>query len=243
MRHGEDASERRIAMKPEMMLREMFALQQKLNDETNGKGWEKGYTNRGRIINWRRCIYMECAELIDSFNWKHWKDIDTPPDWDNITIELVDIWHFVMSLGLEYYANENLGTIDDIVKEIADSQYFNDFCLDPIIPDNNDAMLIVSVIEHFMRDALDAKPFYKLSDDFMESALQCGVNMDILYKYYVAKNVLNKFRQDNGYKEGTYKKVWNGKEDNVFLSELMEEGPMSIEAIYIALEREYRRIT
>ena len=230
-------------MTPEQMLREMFVMQQKLNDETNGKGWEKGYNKHGRIINWRRCIYMECAELIDSFNWKHWKDIDTPPDWDNITIELVDIWHFVMSLGLEYYNTEKLGTVDDIVRELTDSQYFDAFCLEPEHPDDKDALLIVSVIEHFMRDALDGKPFYKLSDDFFESALQCGLNIDILYKYYVAKNVLNKFRQDNGYKEGTYRKVWNGKEDNVFLMEMLEAEPMGIEAIYLALEREYRAVT
>lgn len=228
-------------MSPKEMLVEMFRLQQKLNDETNGVGWEKGYTKQGRIINWRRCIYMECAELIDSFNWKHWKDIDMAPDWENVTIELVDIWHFVMSLGLEYYKNEHLGTIEDIANEIADSQYFDAFCLESHRPDAKDALLIVSVIEHFMKDALDEQPFYKLSDDFLESALQCGLNLDTLYKYYVAKNVLNKFRQDNGYKEGSYRKTWNGKEDNVFLSELMEGEPLGIEAIYLALEAEYRR--
>ena len=241
MRYAE--TERRNFMKPAEMILEMFRLQQKLNDETNGKGWEKGYTKQGRIINWNRCIYMECAELIDSFNWKHWKDIDIAPDWDNITIELVDIWHFVMSLGLEFYYNEKLGTAEDIVREISDSQYFDQFCLDPVKPDNDDAMLIVSVIEHFMKDALDAKPFYKLSDDFFETAIQCGVNIDTLYKYYVAKNVLNKFRQDNGYKEGTYQKVWNGKEDNVVLSEMLEKGPMGIEAIYVALQTEYERLS
>ena len=173
-------------MTPKEMLKEMFVLQQKLNDETNGKDWEKGYNKHGRIINWRRCIYMECAELIDSFNWKHWKDINIAPDWDNITIELVDIWHFVMSLGLEYYKNENLGTIDDIVNEIVESQFYNEFCLEPVAPDASDSLMIVSVIEHFMKDALEAKPFYKLSDDFFETCLQCGVNIDILYKYYVA---------------------------------------------------------
>ena len=230
-------------MTPKEMLLEMFTLQQKLNDETNGEGWEDGYTKQGRIINWRRCIYMECAELIDSFNWKHWKDIDTPPDWDNITIELVDIWHFVMSLGLEFYKNEKLGTMDKLVQEIADSQYFDRFCLDPVQPDNADAMLIVSVIEHFMKDALDEKPFYKLSDDFFETALQCGLNIDILYKYYVAKNVLNKFRQDNGYKEGTYRKVWNGREDNVVLSEMLEGEIMSIDAIYRELEIVYKQVS
>ena len=55
---------------------EMLKLQQSLNDETNGPGWESGYTDKGKLISWRRCIYMECAELIDSFAWKHWKSIN-----------------------------------------------------------------------------------------------------------------------------------------------------------------------
>ena len=224
------------------MLTEMFHLQQKLNDETNGEGWEKGYNKHGRIINWRRCIYMECAELIDSFNWKHWKDINLAPDWDNVTIELVDIWHFVMSLGLEYSKNENRGDIDQIVNEIMDSSYINAFCLEAETPQEDDSLLIVSVIEHFMKDALDEKPFYKLSDDFFETALQCGLNIDILYKYYVAKNVLNKFRQDNGYKEGTYKKNWNGKEDNVVLGEILEDKPMGIDALYLVLQEAYQQV-
>ncbi len=230
-------------MTPKDMFKEMFVLQQKLNDETNGKGWEKGYNKHGRIINWRRCVYMECAELIDSFNWKHWKDINISPDWDNVTIELVDIWHFVMSLGLEQYKNSNLGDIDKMVDELMDSSYINSFCLDAQVPDDKDAMLIVSVIEHFMKDALDEKSFSKLSDDFFETALQCGLDINILYKYYVGKNVLNKFRQDHGYKEGTYQKVWNSKEDNVVLSELLESKPIVIDELYEVLEKKYQKIS
>jgi hypothetical protein len=36
----------------------------------------------------------------------------------------------------------------------------------------------------------------------------------------VGKNVLNFFRQDHGYKEGTYIKVWGGREDNEHLVEI-----------------------
>ena len=56
---------------------------------------------------------MEVAEAIDSFNWKHWKNIDNEPDWTNIRVELVDIWHFIMSESIrindEKYANKFLG--------------------------------------------------------------------------------------------------------------------------------------
>ncbi|WP_205421835.1 dUTP diphosphatase, partial [Campylobacter fetus] len=53
-------------------IEEMLLLQQKLNDETNGKNWETGITKDKKLISWKRCIYMECAELVDSFAWKHW---------------------------------------------------------------------------------------------------------------------------------------------------------------------------
>jgi hypothetical protein len=44
-----------------------------------------------------------------------------------------------------------------------------------------------------------------------------------LYCQYVGKNVLNFFRQDNGYKAGTYRKLWGGREDNEHLVEIMQE--------------------
>ncbi len=226
------------------MLAEMFRLQQKLNDDTNGIGWEKGYNKHNRIINWRRCITMECAELIDSFNWKHWKDINIEPDWDNITIELVDIWHFVMSLGLEYYKNRNLGTIDDLVAYVIDTKYFDEFCTDSIAPDNEDSLAIINNIEHLMKDTLTQENFYKITDDFFMIAIECGLSMDDLYKYYLGKNVLNGFRQNNGYKEGTYQKIWNGKEDNDVMMRILEEdSSLTAEGLYRKLEEAYSHIS
>jgi hypothetical protein len=77
-------------------MRKKLINQQKLNDTTNGLIWTEGATKEGRQISWLRCIYMEAAEAIDSFNWKHWKNIESEPDLDNAKVELVDIWHFIM---------------------------------------------------------------------------------------------------------------------------------------------------
>ena len=87
-------------------LETMLVLQQQLNDNTNGTGWEKGLTKNGKQIDWRRCIYLEAAELVESYPWKHWKNIDASPDYENIKIEAVDIWHFVMSEALRLYTAE-----------------------------------------------------------------------------------------------------------------------------------------
>lgn len=56
-----------------------------------------------------------------------------------------------------------------------------------------------------------------------ESLLQdCDMEWNDLFKQYVGKNVLNVFRQDHGYKAGTYIKVWDGREDNEHLVEVLE---------------------
>ena len=47
------------------------------------------------------------------------------------------------------------------------------------------------------------------------------LTFDELYGTYVAKNVLNVFRQANGYGSGEYRKIWGGREDNQHLSELV----------------------
>src|SRR5690606_34122341 len=55
--------------------------------------------------------------------------------------------------------------------------------------------------------------------------LMAGVNMtfDELYRGDVGKNVLNFFRQDHGYKDGSYRKHWHdGREDNEHLVEAIQ---------------------
>ncbi|MES2604783.1 MAG: dUTP diphosphatase, partial [Pseudomonadota bacterium] len=51
----------------------------------------------------------------------------------------------------------------------------------------------------------------------------CEMDWNELYCQYVGKNVLNFFRQDNGYKQGTYRKEWGGREDNEHLVEIMQQ--------------------
>ena len=69
------------------------------------------------------------------------------------------------------------------------------------------------------------------------------MNWDELYRQYVAKNVLNLFRQDNGYKQGSYLKIWDGREDNEHLVEIMHEhdqnDPAFIDLIYGSLSKRY----
>ena len=218
---------------------QMLELQQQLNDATNGEGWEKGTTKNGKLIDWKRCTYLECAELIESYPWKHWKNIDAQPDYANIQIEAVDIWHFIMSQGLEDYKTKDLGTIEALAENINALPNFQTFTAQ-ITPTTKDYYAQIEVVEHLMKTLFCGEPTEKLMEAFIDVAVQSGLNLDALYKLYVGKNILNKFRQDHGYKEGSYIKIWNGEEDNVSMQRVLEENvEVSPDELYNALEKAY----
>lgn len=218
---------------------QMLKLQQELNDATNGEGWEKGITKNGKLIDWKRCTYLECAELIESYPWKHWKNIEAQPDHENIKIEAVDIWHFIMSQGLEDYKIQNLGTIEDLATHIGNLSNFQSFNKE-VTPTTKNNYEQIEVVETLMRTLFCGGSTEKLMEAFIDVAMQSGLNLDSLYKLYVGKNILNQFRQDHGYKEGTYIKIWHCQEDNVTMQKVLEEHPdISPEELYKALEAAY----
>ena len=216
-------------------LEEMFLLQKELNDNTNGKNWELGINKFDKEINWLRCIHMEVAELIDSTPWKHWKNIKDAPDMNNIHVELVDIWHFLMS----YVLSET-----NIPKAVS---LVNTHCIYEA-SEQLDIKLLVKETEKLSYIALAIQtgnmPSFSGIERFIDQFFRCckisGLSFTWLQKLYIGKNCLNQFRQDNGYKEGTYIKVWNGKEDNVVMVELLEQmDNVSFNALYESLQTKY----
>ena len=80
----------------------------------------------------------------------------------------------------------------------------------------------------------------RLLVNFLELARMSGLDIVSLYRLYVGKNVLNQFRQDHGYKEGSYVKEWNGLEDNAVMKRIWEEnGELKPDALYAELESHY----
>ena len=222
----------------------MLQLQAQLNDATNGEEWTKGVTKNAKVINWKRCIYMECAEMIDSFSWKHWKNIDQEPDWDNLQIEVVDVWHFIMSLAIENYANNFKGGIEDLAINISQLESFSSIDVKYTsfeIQDN-----IIRKVENIIRLALSEEilDIEVLVAEFFDLALMSGLNLETLYRLYVGKNILNQLRQDNGYKDGSYIKIWNGEEDNVVMKRVWEEDAnIKPDALYKELTKLYLELT
>ena len=188
-------------------IKEMFLMQQRLNDETNGAGWEDGYTKNGKLINWKRCIYMECAELIDSYILEQNYKIK---DLNSIVSEIIAVSGYGEFSSYAYSIDEY--SIYEII---------------------NDIEIIIHQTSGFDIDIHD------LLTNYFRVALKCGVSLDILFEKYIGKNVLNKFRQDHGYKEGSYRKIWGGKEDNEVLLEILAGGAVSVGEIYAKLDKIY----
>jgi dimeric dUTPase (all-alpha-NTP-PPase superfamily) len=220
----------------------MLELQQTLNDATNGKGWEKGTTKNGKTINWRRCITMESAEMIDSFGWKHWKSIAQATDYDNLQIEIVDVWHFVMSLVLEFTYNSGAESIEELATRIFQTPEYQKLISDTPLPFGDDDLLMIK-IENVMRLSLiplSPEMIGALIEEFFDLTYLGALNETQLYRLYVGKNILNQFRQDHGYKEGHYIKMWNGVEDNAVMKSAWEANPdMTPEGLYEALKAAY----
>ena len=200
-------------------LEEMFLLQKKLNDDTNGANWELGINKFNKEINWLRCIHMEVAELIDSTPWKHWKNISAKPDLENIHIELVDIWHFLMSYILQ---ETNIPKAVSLVNThcIYEATNLKDVEIKAVISESERLSYISLAIETGNMPRFSGVE--RLIEQFFRTCKISGLSFTNLQKIYIGKNCLNKLRQDNGYKEGTYIKVWNGKEDNVVMMEILD---------------------
>lgn len=221
-------------------IQDMLQMQNSLNEMTNGSDWRLGKTLLGKHIDWRRCIVMETAELIDSYPWKHWKAVEGKIDLENVRVELVDIWHFLLSLTLE---NLDMKPAEQILLKVIESSQ--------LLKETSYSLSIieqVEVHETMMRTALERSDvsetyLFKLIDQFFKSCLIADLSFDDLYQIYMAKNVLNKFRQDNGYKEGTYIKEWNGKEDNVVMFEIIAQmDDFSGEQLYSGLQQNYSKL-
>ena len=174
----------------------MLELQAEMNTKVHAE-W------RDQEFEWYRAIWVECAELLDHYGWKWWKK--QTPDVDQIALELVDIWHFGLSiLLLSGHSVDDIS--DEVIAGFEGQTGSDDFAGD---------------LEEFTAQTLVTKDF----DIAGFARLMDGINMDFetLYVGYVGKNVLNFFRQDNGYQDGSYHKQWGGKEDNEHLVEIVSQ--------------------
>jgi hypothetical protein len=210
------------------LIKKMFEKQDELNIHTNGSDWRNN-----KNLNWRRAIWTECAELLDYTNWKWWRQQDI--SMKDIEMELIDIWHFLMS---DLMINNSI----DLCTENIYYKFKNSFESFPEISMNR----IQEYTEELVREALTSHQSMVHRFMMLCGAIGSQMNIDGIYKLYMGKNVLNKFRQDNGYKQKTYQKIWNGQEDNVYLMDIIRQilptNEVFEDLVYECLNEKYKKV-
>lgn len=179
----------------QQQLLKMLEMQDAMNARVTAHWRAEGYP-------WYRAIWVECAEMLDHYGWKWWKK--QSPDMEQVILELVDIWHFGLSDLLQN--NNDANAIAQSLSQSIQTQKAG-------TDDFKDAL------EAFVAKVLSDKTFDV--EGFCRVMAVAGLSFEQLYVQYVGKNVLNFFRQDNGYKDGTYRKLWSGREDNEHLVEVL----------------------
>lgn len=217
---------------------EMWKLQDQLNSKTTGANWTE------KKHDWNLAIKDEIMEFFTYVGWAWWKSVDTrrSPTDKQARLELVDIWCFLLSRIIEVFEEQELSIGVAFVQTV-------DFDLE-LTPD----IKLLSRVDHGNLSLVERV-------NYLTAVIEaCDWSWDELYKAYIGKVALNAFRQANGYKEGTYQKLWVShaehdpedlavtavikEEDNYFLEQILTElsltpGALTYQAVYHKLGIEY----
>ena len=204
-------------------LRNMATLQDRHNRQVHAEWRDQGYE-------YYRAVWIECAELLDHIGWKWWRR--QQPDIEQTRLEVVDIWHFGLSDLLR--ANAVNDALADRMAERANASESADQRAD-----------LRAAVETLALATLTHQSFD--IEAFVDVMNALPMRLDELHDIYVGKNVLNAFRQDHGYRDGSYVKIWNGREDNAHLAEIAAGLDVSqssyADDLYAALEARYDAAT
>lgn len=181
-----------------------------------------------------RAVVVEGAEAMEHHGWKWWKKQSL--DLAQLQMELVDIWHFTLShILLETGGKQQEASTRLLhLKALSEPLMFDDKIY------NINSLDLISKLE--LNTGLAAAR--RIHIPLFEALLaDCDMDWDKLFCQYVGKNVLNFFRQDHGYKEGSYRKIWSGREDNEHLLEVMaaldSEHAEFRQHLYLGLKERY----
>ena len=199
----------------------MLEMQDAMNRKVDEDWLEK---NR----EWYRAVWIECAELMDHYGgWKWWKA--SSPDIEQVVLEIVDIWHFGLSMQITP-ARDHETVAVRLCEEWQTGSDSRGFL--------SDVEVLADAALHEQRFAVGT---------VRQLLAHVGRDFNDLFASYVGKNVLNFFRQDHGYKDGSYIKVWNNREDNVHLVEIMQGVDLDADnlqqEIYAGLKTRYTELT
>lgn len=187
---------------------------------------------------WFRASMLEGAEGIEHHGWKWWKAQNK--DLAQLQMEIVDIWHFYLS----EFIRVSKGNEEDALNLIKSHYEEHDNKLVNFDYKQYDLTSLPLLNKLDLLIGLAASKRYHVPL-ILSIVKDCDMDWVKFYEMYVNKNVLNIFRQKNGYKQGTYHKEWFGKEDNIYLEEISKKlNPSNddyYEVLWSELEKTYQQ--
>lgn len=241
------------------MIAHMMTMQDTMNTIVIGRDWvDEGNHPE---VDFTSAMAAEAGEFPDHMGFKWWKKQE--PDVHQAKLELVDIYHFMISHiaqvsfnklkranerdGSPRFSNQELKqtALDKTSALVATgaSEMLESSQCGALIEKFNDIKCLhdrrkklcrtvrraVEILEcdNLQRKISKEEPrtieecIVEAVDVFFVACAIIGMSGKELYMNYVGKNVLNRFRQDNDYKGGTYVKIWNGLEDNQVLEQFI----------------------
>lgn len=216
-------------MLTDVQIRNMLELQAEMNVLVNPEWVAADYP-------FMQAIVVEGAEAIEHIGYKWWKA--QTRDVAQLQMELVDIWHFFLSEVLQSVdgnATHAAALLKDDLSSLSEYVEFDRsrYAFDHLDELSRYELLIGLAVSRRFSTGL-----------FLTLLVDAEMDWGALYKQYIGKNVLNRFRQNHGYKEGYYVKDWGGREDNEHLTEILSlldgTDPSFCGHVYDALAYRYR---
>ncbi len=208
----------------------MLSLQAEMNSRID-PGWVAA------AYPYLRAVVVEGAEAIEHHGWKWWKKQER--DTAQLQMELVDIWHFLLSELLLREGGDQQRALNALMLSL-DSNTADDAVHFDGANRRLDRLNLLEKLELLIGLCANRRVELTVFGAIMRD---CDMAWPDLYRQYVGKNALNMFRQDHGYREGRYRKFWSGREDNELLAEILAaadpEQPDYRELVYAELARRY----
>lgn len=194
---------------------DMLIMQETANREMQGANWLT-LSNEDRPD--YRAAWIEAAEGVMHYGFKWWKS--ETPDIDQIKLEIVDILHFLLSDVMRsayrsFADSQRTPTTGQVIDRATNML----LAVRSETPEQHTDL--ISVFEFFVARTILAREVHLHSFGKMCVHPEINLTGSDLFLLYVGKNCLNLFRTANGQKSGTYQKIWAGKEDNVYLFDIV----------------------
>lgn len=173
-------------------VQKLFQMQDELNTYIHPEWKKQGF-------NWGLAIVDECMEIHGHLGWKWWKKGYqaglTEENRKQIQLEVIDILHFVVSRWVEVDDPCGAQKFADVVNGI-ELEYGD----------------LSKQVSQLMRLTITGTGHPILLWTLL--AQNVGLTKSQILETYTQKYVLNKFRQDHGYKDGSYAKIWHFDPDH-----------------------------